>query len=190
MADFKWIQIRRVCSLPENFLICRSLIDWRCLLLAGGCARSPAGPGWAQEGGREPTLAGGHPQVGFYAYILIFYALVAYILHFFNSCLFSQCICFCGSQYLPGDNFPFSPAKWTPPPSHTKEWIWLWHNFFKIGAKHVISQFLGGFSWRSRLFFYLHEKPLEMADKGFCQHKKNYVTHFQNQRCINSYYIL
>ena len=38
------------------------------------------------------------------------YALVAYILHFLNSCLFSQCICFCGPQYLTGDNFTFLPA--------------------------------------------------------------------------------
>ena len=38
-----------------------------------------------------------------------FYAPVAYILHFSDSCLFPQCICFCGPQYLPGDNFTFSP---------------------------------------------------------------------------------
>jgi len=60
-------------------------------------------------------------------YINSYYALVTYILHFLNLCLFSHCICFCRQQYLPGEKFSFPPAFYffarimtTPPPLHTK----------------------------------------------------------------------
>jgi len=61
----------------------------------------------------------------------------------------------------------------------------LEHYFFNF-EKTYNQPFLGGFFQGDFDFFYIHEKPPEMADYTFFKHGKNNVLHFQNQRYINS----